>query len=105
MMRHYMGYSMPRINAALLGEELRVRKAFGKVVRHWRKHRKISQEDLAADAGMDRSYLGCLERGGYTPTIFTVIRLCQVLGIRSHTMMRNVEDVLAGGNIIKPDAP
>jgi transcriptional regulator with XRE-family HTH domain len=84
---------------------MRIRKAFGKVVRHWRLHRKISQEALAADAGMDRSYLGSLERGSYTPTLYTMIRLCKVLDIRLGTMVRDMEEVLERGNIIKPDAP
>lgn len=38
-------------------------RAFGKAVVSQRKQRKISQEALANDAGIDRSYMGSIVRG------------------------------------------
>ncbi len=41
----------------------------------------ISQERLAFDAGVDRSYLGSVERGEANPTIDMLDRLAETLGV------------------------
>jgi len=41
----------------------------------------ISQERLAFDAGVDRSYLGGMERGEANPTVDVLDRLALTLGI------------------------
>ena len=43
--------------------------AFVEVVRELRAKRGLSQEDLAHDAGMHRTYVGLVERGLRNPTI------------------------------------
>lgn len=43
--------------------DLTIQKIFGSRVRHLRKLHSISQEKLAALSGLDRSYLGSVERG------------------------------------------
>ena len=48
-------------------------------VRRLRVRRGLSQEALAADSGVDRSYVGRLERGLENPTIKVLERLTQVL--------------------------
>ena len=42
-------------------------KAFGAVVRARRTERGIAQEDLANQAGIERSHLGKIERGEHMP--------------------------------------
>jgi len=51
-------------------------------VRHLRVARSLSQERLAYDAGVDRSYLGGVERGEENPTVDVLDRLATVLGCR-----------------------
>jgi transcriptional regulator with XRE-family HTH domain len=46
-----------------------LRGAFGETIRTLRKQRKIPQERLALLAGIDRGYMGMLERAEHTPTI------------------------------------
>lgn len=41
----------------------------------------VSQERLAFDSGVDRSYLGGLERGQENPTVDVLDRLAETLGV------------------------
>ncbi|WP_300295622.1 helix-turn-helix transcriptional regulator [Ferrovibrio sp.] len=42
--------------------------------------KRVSQEDLAEDAGIARSYVWRLEKGEVNPTLDTMDRLAQALG-------------------------
>lgn len=53
----------------------------GKRVREERKKQGISQESLAAQAGIDRSYLGRIERGEVNVTVQTLWSIKGVLGV------------------------
>ena len=55
--------------------------AFGETVRALREAGGLAQEALALDAGMDRSYLGKVERGEKQPSLDIVFRLAQVLSV------------------------
>jgi transcriptional regulator with XRE-family HTH domain len=50
-------------------------------LRRIRVMRGLSQERLAFDAGIDRSYVGGLERCDENPTVDLLDRLCATLGI------------------------
>ncbi len=55
----------------MLGEELRkAREAAG-----------LSQERLAFEAGVHRTYVGLLERGKKSPTLSVLFRICKALDI------------------------
>lgn len=55
--------------------------AFGKAVRSLRKEAEYTQEEFAHVCGIDRAYFGLIERGGHTPTITTVWKIAEALGI------------------------
>ena len=55
--------------------------AFGKRVREVRKSKGISQEKLAEMAGIDRSYMGNIERGEKNITLKKVYEICDALDI------------------------
>nr|QJS05475.1 transcriptional regulator, XRE-family [Psychrobacter sp.] len=55
--------------------------AFGKRVREVRKARGISQEKLAEMAGIDRSYMGNVERGEKNITLKKIYEICDALQI------------------------
>jgi len=44
-------------------------------------HNQISQEKLAAAAGIDRGYMSALERGRYSPTLEMLVKLVSALDI------------------------
>ncbi len=54
-------------------------KQFGINVREVRKNRDISQDQLALRAGIDRSYMGRIERGQVNITLEKVYRLAEAL--------------------------
>jgi transcriptional regulator with XRE-family HTH domain len=54
----------------------------GEAIRHARKQQGVSQEKLALIAGVDRSYVGRIERGDNNIAILTLLKLAQALDIR-----------------------
>jgi transcriptional regulator with XRE-family HTH domain len=71
-------------------------KAFGEALRDVRKEKKLSQERLALDAGLDRTYISLIERGVRSPTVRAVVKLAEVLQARSSEIFRRMETHLAG---------
>lgn len=55
--------------------------AFGKRVRVARKSKGISQERLAEMAGIDRSYMGNIERGEKNITLKKAYEICDALEV------------------------
>lgn len=53
--------------------------ALGKEIRRLRQERGYSQESLALAAGVDRSYLGSVERGDNNVAFLTLSKLCAAL--------------------------
>jgi transcriptional regulator with XRE-family HTH domain len=74
--------------------EAQLVKTFGAAVRQLRKDRGLSQEGLAASAGIDRAYMGGLERGRRNPSLTTVARVARGLGMPMSELIKAVE---AGG--------
>ena len=55
--------------------------AFGKRVREVRRNKGISQEKLAELAGIDRSYMGNIERGEKNITLKKAYEICDALDL------------------------
>lgn len=55
--------------------------AFGQRVREIRKSRGLSQESMAALSGIDRSYMGHIERGEKNITLTKIYQISDALGI------------------------
>lgn len=53
--------------------------ALGAAIRHARRARGISQEDLAYQAAIDRAHMSKIERGFTNPTIMSIARMAHVL--------------------------
>ncbi|TGS43726.1 MULTISPECIES: helix-turn-helix transcriptional regulator [unclassified Mesorhizobium] len=60
---------------------MEIREVFARNLRKHRQRKKLSQEALAHEAGVDRTYVSALERGVYAASIDTVARLAKALGI------------------------
>jgi len=52
---------------------------FGKYVRKVRKEKGLTQEELAFKTSLHSTYIGHIETGTYTPSIFVVWKIAEVL--------------------------
>jgi transcriptional regulator with XRE-family HTH domain len=59
----------------------RVRRQFGARLRQLRKAKKLSQEALALESGLDRSYLGKIERGESNVALVNIHRIADALRV------------------------
>lgn len=69
---------------------------FGKTLRALRQERQLSQEALAFDCGLDRTYISLLELGAKSPTLNTIVALCLALRITLVSFFREMENRTAG---------
>lgn len=66
-------------------------KNFGMKVRAQRLAAGLSQEQLASLAGLDRTYIGGIERGERNPTLKNISRLAQALKVPLSCLFENIE--------------
>ena len=67
---------------------------FGQVLREQRTVRGLSQEDLALNADVDRTFVSQMERGIRQPTITTIMKLAEALGIQVSALVARMERLL-----------
>jgi transcriptional regulator with XRE-family HTH domain len=63
----------------------------GEELRKARERAGLTQEQLSFRAGYSRPYISQLERDLKSPTIDTLLRLCDALGIRASELVAAVE--------------
>jgi transcriptional regulator with XRE-family HTH domain len=61
--------------------------SFGKAVRALRLEKGWSQEALADYAGIDRSYIGGIERGEHNLALMNLIKIASTLGIKAASLL------------------
>lgn len=57
-------------------------------VRYHRKLKGMTQEQLAAAADMERSYVSDLERGTRNPSVAALGRIADALGLEPHILLK-----------------
>lgn len=65
--------------------------AFGKVLRTVRKEVGLTQEQLAHDAEIDRTFVSLIERGERQPTVRIIFRLAAALHVPASTLIQLTE--------------
>jgi transcriptional regulator with XRE-family HTH domain len=65
--------------------------AFGEVLKELRLKKGLTQEGLALDAETERSHISALERAEKGPSLGTILRLAQALGIPAGELVARVE--------------
>ncbi|GAB3732108.1 hypothetical protein GCM10027594_14010 [Hymenobacter agri] len=73
------------------GEPIR---AFGLVISQMRKGLGLSQEALADEASLDRTFISQLETGTKQPSLTTIFRLAAALQVEASDLLRRVEERL-----------
>lgn len=76
-----------------------IEQAFGNVIRKLRKERRFSQEKLAFNSMLDRSFISSLECGRKQPTLITIFQLADALNIPASLILSDVELLLKYQNI------
>jgi len=74
-------YSRLRATLCYVFRQQDVKRLFGRAVRLARSSRSLSQEQLAHDAGLDRSYVGGVERGDRNPSLVAIQKIARGLDI------------------------
>ncbi|MCX5883308.1 MAG: helix-turn-helix transcriptional regulator [Deltaproteobacteria bacterium] len=70
---------------------MKLEQAFGQILREYRKKANLSQEKLAQESDLDRTYISLLERGLRQPSITTVFQLSTALKISSTEIISALE--------------
>ncbi|HEY0028311.1 MAG TPA: helix-turn-helix transcriptional regulator [Allosphingosinicella sp.] len=66
-----------------------VKKRFGARLRKLRKAQKLSQEKVALKSGIDRSYLGGIERGENNVSLINIQRIAEALEIEAAELFQS----------------
>lgn len=67
--------------------EEQIQKGFGERVRHLRKQREMSQEALAFDCGLDRTYIGGVERGERNISLINIYKIADALNVSAKDLL------------------
>ena len=70
-----------------------LQKCFGQILRIARTSAGFSQEKLALEVGLDRTYVSLLERGLRTPSLYTLILISDHLNISAASIVADVEAI------------
>jgi transcriptional regulator with XRE-family HTH domain len=65
-----------------------LRELFGFNLRRLRHAKGLSQDDLAYEAGVSRSYLSQLEKGSFHASLKVIGRLADALGVEAMELLR-----------------
>lgn len=64
---------------------------FGERVKIHRKLQKFSQEDLAAMAGLHRTYIGMIERGEKNITLINILKIAHALKVPATKLLDGIK--------------
>ena len=67
-----------------------IRKQLGLNVRRIRKERGWSQEELAFESGLHRTYISGIERGARNPTVLVLEKLAEALKVTAARLLESV---------------
>lgn len=63
----------------------------GDILRRERLKASLTQERLAHSAGVDRTYVSMLENGKASPTLETLFRICEAIGVSAAMIVAEIE--------------
>lgn len=64
-----------------------VSKRIGENLRKVRERKAITQEQLALDAGLNRAYIGYIERGERNPSTDTLVKIAKALKVSPRDLL------------------
>ena len=69
-------------------DEKSIRESFGRGLRELRRKANLSQEELGDLAGLDRSYIGGVERGERNVSLVNIHKIASALGMNPGGLFR-----------------
>lgn len=99
---------MKRSERREVKQELRdaTQELLGSVIVGFRKKADLSQEDLAYESGVDRSFMSKVETGQTAVSLLTLMRLAKTLGVKTSEFIIELENRMAevthAKNDVKP---
>lgn len=73
------------------GANKKLKAVFGKVLREYREKIGLSQEQLALECELDRTYISLLERGLRQPSLGSIFVIATALGTSPSKMISSIE--------------
>lgn len=67
---------------------------FGNILRKYRQDAGLSQEKLALECGLDRTFISLLERGKRQPSIITLLTVAEQLNTKPSVLVAELESSL-----------
>lgn len=71
--------------------EDKLKLSIGKLLKQYRVLKNISQEKLALDSGIDRTYISLLEKGKRNITVKMLFLLCKTLEVKPSEFLNEIE--------------
>ena len=68
-----------------------VKQLLGNKIREWRIERQISQEQLAALAGLHRTYVGAVERGERNVSLENIVSIARALDVLPSELLEDIK--------------
>ena len=74
-----------------MSNEEKIKLAFGKALKENRRSRNKTQESLAMDVGLDRTYISMLERGIYGQTLTAIVAISEGLNMTTAELISDFD--------------
>ena len=71
---------------------MEIQQRFGLIIRKLRQQKNISQERMALDAGIDRTYIGDIENGSRNISLQIIEKLANYLGMPISEIFKLIEN-------------
>ena len=78
---------------------MRLEHAFGQILRGYREKIKMTQEELALECGLDRTFMSALERGIRQPSLKSLFKIARTLNVSPSQIVSDVERLLNTDNL------
>lgn len=79
-------------------EEYLDAKIVGKTLANFRHKKGLSQEVVSGLADIGRTHLSAIEHGERKPTLETLYRICEALGVRMTAVVQEIEEKMDDKN-------
>jgi transcriptional regulator with XRE-family HTH domain len=93
-MIYYVEYFVRKVKTIDVDQKKSLNRAFGVVLRKHREASGIAQERFALQIGVNRTYVSMVERGLSNPTIGSLFRFAEGLGVTPERLIAETRDLL-----------